>query len=159
MTLPASALEQVVSALSAHGHQAEQLEGGAALIQCGEHQVALFTSDGEYGGVVVRLHLNLDLYVEEEALPDILMGINLMNQGFDYGHLVVDPLDDVEDAEPDFGLPPENLTFAVLGRAALWLPNLEAPELRRLTAHLDHFIQEMTEAIEQTLHGSRGLSA
>lgn len=130
----------------------ETVEDGA-LVRNGENRVALFAEADPQGGVIVRLHLDLDLYVEEDALPDILMGMNLLNQGLDYGALNLDPVDD-EDLGED-----APLTFAVLGRAVLWLRDLGAAELERLREHLRRFEAEVTEAVERTLHGSKGLSA
>lgn len=130
----------------------EAVEDGA-LVRNGESRVALFADPDPQGGVIVRLHLDLDLYVEEDALPDILMGMNLLNQGLDYGALNLDPVED-EDAGED-----APLTFAVLGRAVLWLRDLSAGELERLREHLRRFEGEVTEAVERTLHGSKGMSA
>lgn len=130
----------------------EAVEDGA-LVRNGESRVALFADPDPQGGVIVRLHLDLDLYVEEDALPDILMGMNLLNQGLDYGALNLDPVED-EDAEED-----APLTFAVLGRAVLWLRDLGPEELIRLREHLRRFEGEVTEAVERTLHGSKGMSA
>ncbi len=130
----------------------EPVEDGA-LVRNGESRVALFADADPQGGVIVRLHLDLDLYVEEEALPDILMGMNLLNQDLDYGALNLDPVAD-EDEDED-----APLTFAVLGRSVLWLRDLSAGELDRLREHLRRFEAEVTEAVERTLHGSKGLSA
>ena len=139
-------------ALEDSGLTVEAVEDGA-LVQDGGARLALFAEADPAGGVVVRLHLDLDLYVEEEALPDILMGMNLLNQGLDYGALNLDPVDD-EDAGED-----DPLTFAVLGRAVLWLRDLGPDELTRLREHLRRFEAEVTEAVERTLHGSKGMSA
>lgn len=133
----------------------EPVEDGA-LIQHGETRVALFAERDHQGGVIVRLHLDLDLYVEEDSLPDILMGMNLLNQGLDYGALNLDPVEAEDDEEEDEDAP---TTFAVLGRSVLWLPELSPTELDRLREHLGRFETEITEAVERTLHGSKGLSA
>lgn len=130
----------------------EAVEDGA-LVRNGESRVALFADPDPQGGVIVRLHLDLDLYVEEDALPDILMGMNLLNQGLDYGALNLDPVEDEDEEEEG------PLTFAVLGRAVLWLRDLGAGELERLREHLRRFEGEVTEAVERTLHGSKGISA
>ena len=53
----------------------------------------------------------------------------------------------------------ESVTFAVLGRSVLWLPNLEERELVRLREHLTRFERELSEAVEHTLHGERGIRA
>lgn len=145
-------LQRIVSALQASGMTVEPVEDGA-LVRNGESRVALFADADPQGGVIVRLHLDLDLYVEEEALPDILMGMNLLNQDLDYGALNLDPVAD-EDEDED-----APLTFAVLGRSVLWLRDLSAGELDRLREHLRRFEAEVTEAVERTLHGSKGLSA
>ncbi|MEF2277818.1 hypothetical protein V3W47_05860 [Deinococcus sp. YIM 134068] len=145
-------LQRIVRALQASGMAVETVEDGA-LVRNGESRVALFADADHRGGVIVRLHLDLDLYVEEDSLPDILMGMNLMNQGLDYGTLNLDPVDD-EDEDDD-----SPLTFAVLGRAVLWLRDLGPSELERLREHLRRFEAEVTEAVERTLHGSRGMSA
>lgn len=130
----------------------EAVEDGA-LVRSGESRLALFAEPDPAGGVIVRLHLDLDLYVEEDALPEILMGMNLLNQGLDYGALNLDPVED-EDADED-----APVTFAVLGRAVLWLRDLGPTELERLREHLNRFEAEITEAVERTLHGSKGMSA
>lgn len=153
MTASQTELRRIMAALQDSGMTVEAVEDGA-LVQDGETRVALFAESHDQGGVIVRLHLDLDLYVEEDALPDILMGMNLLNQGLDYGALNLDPVE-VED-EDDEDAP---LTFAVLGRSVLWLTDLGDRELGRLREHLRRFEQEVTEAVERTLHGSKGLSA
>lgn len=152
MTAPGMELQRIMRALEESGMTVEVVEDGA-LVRDGESRVALFAEPDPQGGVIVRLHLDLDLYVEEDALPDILMGMNLLNQGLDYGALNLDPIDD-EDANED-----APLTFAVLGRSVLWLRDLGAGELERLREHLRRFEAEVTEAVERTLHGSKGMSA
>ena len=152
----ASELERIMAALQEGGLRVEAVEDGA-LVQSGGARVALFADADHRGGVLVRLHLDLDLYVEEDALPEILMGLNLLNQGLDYGSLSLDPVEtEEEDGEGDEGGP---LAFAVLGRSVLWLTDLGPGELGRLREHLDRFEQEVTEAVERTLHGGSGLSA
>ncbi|GAA5436547.1 hypothetical protein ACMT4L_07720 [Deinococcus sp. A31D244] len=153
MTASQSELQRIMSALQESGLTVEAIEDGA-LIQDGETRVALFAESDEQGGVIVRLHLDLDLYVEEDSLPDILMGMNLMNQGLDYGALNLDPVDPEDDADEE-----APLTFAVLGRSVLWLPDLGVAEMDRLREHLRRFEAEVTESVERTLHGSRGMSA
>lgn len=154
MTAPQSELQQIVSALQASGLTVEALDDGA-LIQHGESRVALFAEADHQGGVIVRLHLDLDLYVEEDSLPEILMGMNLLNQGLDYGVLNLDPVETDEEDEDD----DPALAFAVLGRSVLWLRDLGRAELERLNEHLRRFEAEVTDAMERTLHGSKGLSA
>lgn len=156
MTVSQNELRRIMTALQASGLTVEAIEDGA-LVSDGAARVALFAEPDPAGGVLVRLHLDLDLYVEEDALADILMGMNLMNQGLDYGALNLDPVD-VEDED---GQVPDDapLTFAVLGRSVLWLTDLEGTELARLREHLRRFAHEVTEAIERTLHGNKGLSA
>ncbi|PNY81225.1 hypothetical protein [Deinococcus koreensis] len=153
MTASQTELQRIVAALQNSGLTVESVEDGA-LIQQGETRVALFAERDHQGGVIVRLHLDLDLYVEEDSLPDILMGINLLNQGLDYGALNLDPVESDDEDEED-----EPATFAVLGRAVLWLPDLGPGELERLREHLGRFEAEITEAVERTLHGSKGMSA
>lgn len=148
-------LGRIVSALTATGLAVETMEDGA-LVQYGESRVALFTEPDHRGGVLVRLHLDLDLFVEEESLPDILVGMNLMNQGLDYGALILDPVEDDEDDAPSDA---PVVAFAVLGRAVLWLPDLGPAELDRLNEHLRRFEAEVTQAVERTLHGGKGMSA
>ncbi|WP_412027715.1 hypothetical protein [Deinococcus yunweiensis] len=154
MTASQTELQRIVTALQDSGMTVEPVEDGA-LIRHGETRVALFAERDHQGGVIVRLHLDLDLYVEEDSLPDILMGMNLLNQGLDYGALNLDPVEN-EDEEDDEDAP---TTFAVLGRSVLWLPELSAGELERLREHLGRFETEITEAVERTLHGSKGMSA
>lgn len=152
MTGQQAELQEIMTALSERGLTVEAVEDGA-LVQDGESRVALFVEADHRGGVIVRLHLDLDLYVEEDSLPEILMGMNLLNQGMDYGALSLDPVDP-DDLEED-----QEVAFAVLGRSVLWLRDLNAGELDRLREHLRRFEGEVTEAVERTLHGSKGLSA
>ncbi|WP_424951735.1 hypothetical protein [Deinococcus sp.] len=156
-------LQRILAALRRDGLDVESVEDGA-LIQEGDSSVALFAEPAEGGGVFVRLHLDLNLYVDEEALTDVLMGVNLMNQSLDYGTLLLDPLEQDDDDSPDtdpagtIGLD-ESVTFAVLGRSVLWLPSLEERELVRLREHLSRFERELSEAVERTLHGEKGIRA
>lgn len=153
-----SELEQIARALREGGLEVERVEDGA-LVRDGETRVAVFAEADPNGGVLVRFHLDLDLYVEEEALLDILMGVNLMNQGLDYGSLNLDPVE-VEDEQ---GQPLSGdevpLAFAVLGRSVVWLTDLSSSELERLREHLRRFTDEVTTTVERTLHGGSGLSA
>ena len=153
MTAKQTDLQRIMAALQQSGMTVEAVEDGA-LVQHGETRVALFAEADPQGGVIVRMHLDLELYVEEDSLPDILMGMNLMNQGLDYGALNLDPVEPDEDADSD-----APLMFAVLGRSVLWLRNLEKPELERLGEHLHRFETEVTETVERTLHGPSGISA
>ena len=155
MTASQTELRRIMAALQERGLTVEAVEDGA-LVQDGDARVALFAEADHRGGVLVRLHLDLDLYVEEDSLPDILMGMNLMNQGLDYGALNLDPVE-LEDA--DAGSEDTPLTFAVLGRSVLWLCDLGPAELDRLQEHLRRFEQEITETVERTLHGGGGMSA
>ncbi len=152
MTVPQTELQRIVASLQQSGLTVEPVEDGA-LIRSGEARVALFAEPEVQGGVIVRLHLDLDLYVEEESLADILMGMNLLNQGLDYGALHLDPVETEDDDED------EAVTFAILGRSVLWLQDLGPLELDRLREHLRRFEAEVTEAVERTLHGSKGMSA
>ncbi|MFC4455515.1 hypothetical protein [Deinococcus sonorensis] len=153
-------LQRILTALRNEGLEVESVEDGA-LVKDGEARVALFAEAAEEGGVLVRLHLDLDLFVDEEALADVLMGINLMNQSLDYGSLILDPLDDDDDDEAAEGqdAAEEGITFAVLGRSVLWLPNLGEAEMGRLRDHLGRFEREVSETVERTLHGEKGLRA
>ncbi|GGR12173.1 hypothetical protein [Deinococcus ruber] len=154
-------LQRILAALRRDGLDVESVEDGA-LVRDGDASVALFAEGAEAGGVLVRLHLDLNLYVDEEALTDVLMGINLMNQSLDYGTLILDPLDtDDEDMDGTAGGEglDESITFAVLGRSVLWLPSLEERELLRLREHLTRFERELSEAVERTLHGEKGIRA
>lgn len=153
-------LQRILAALRRDGLEIESVEDGA-LIQEGDSSVALYAEATEGGGVLVRLHLDLNLYVDEEAMTDVLMGVNLMNQNLDYGILLLDPLesDDDDDEESVTDGLDESVTFAVLGRSVLWLPNLEERELVRLREHLTRFEREVSEAVERTLHGERGIRA
>ena len=150
MTRKANELHRIVASLKGSGLSVEMLEDGA-LVHDGESRVALYAEADEQGGVLVRLHLDLDLFVEEDALGDVLIGMNLMNQGLDYGTLMLDPVEDEDDENA--------VAFAVLGRSVLWLPDLDGVELSRLREHLRRFEAEVTEAVERTLQGSSGMKA
>lgn len=151
-----SPLSTILEDLKRRGLGVELVEDGA-LVRLGETRLALFAEAEHQGGVLVRAHLDLDLYVEEDGLTEILMGINLMNQGFDYGMLSLDPVE-LEDEDGE-AIEDGPLTFAVLGRSVLWLTGLNADELARLHEHLRRFAEEVTGTVERTLHGSGGITA
>ncbi len=153
-------LQRIVAALKGDGFEIETVEDGA-LVKTNGGRVALFAQHEEEG-VLVRLHLDLDLYVDEDALSEVLLGVNMLNSSVDHGCLVLEPVDDSDDDDEDDApgdASDTNLTFAVLGRSTLMLDDLSAPEIARLTRHLRRFETELTEAVERTLHGSGGLKA
>jgi len=122
-----------------------------ALYQGTNGQIALFVDADELGeGILVRAHLDLDLYVDEEALADVMLGVNLLNQGLDFGMLTLDPLEPDED---------EKLMFAVLGRSVLQLRDLGNDEVARLERHLERFEAEVSEAVERSLSGTAHMKA
>ncbi len=141
-------LGRIVASLKGHGLSIELLDEGA-LIYSGETRVALFAQADERGGVLVRLHLDLDLFVEEDAVTEVLLGMNLMNQELDYGSLVLEPVEDED----------EQVAFAVMGRSVLWLPDLDGVELRRLHEHLRRFEGDVVGAVERSLQGGGGMQA
>lgn len=149
-----SELSRILDHLRLEGVEVEDVEDGA-LVKTGEARVALFAEAASEGGVLVRLHLDLDLYVEETAMTDVLMGVNMMNQSLDYGSLVLDPVSDEDDEDED----DSEISFAVLGRSVLWLHDLGAGELERLREHLGRFEAELSGAIERAMHGGQGISA
>lgn len=148
-------LQRIVAALRGDGFDIETVEDGA-VVKAGDSRVALFAEDAE-DGVLVRLHLDLELYVDEEALSEVLLGVNMLNTGLDHGVLILEPVDGEEDEDPD---PQESsLTFAVLGRSSLLLSDLSAAELARLKGHLRRFETELVGAVERSLQGGSGLKA
>ncbi|ADV67948.1 hypothetical protein [Deinococcus maricopensis] len=156
-------LQRIVDALKRSGLNVEAVDDGdGALVRTDNARVALFAEHADEGGILVRLHLDLDLYVDEDALPEVLMGVNLMNQGLDYGSLVLDPVTD-EDEEDDvaetLGDDEERVTFAVLGRSVLHLSDLSETEIARLATHLQRFEREIGDTVERTLHGHKSLRA
>ena len=153
-------LQRIVAALKGDGFDIETVEDGA-LVKTTGGRVALFAQHQEEG-VLVRLHLDLDLYVDKDALSEVLLGVNMLNSSLDHGCLVLEPVDedddDEDEPEPE-GEEASNLTFAVLGRSTLVLDDLGKAEIARLTRHLRRFEAEVAEAVERTLHGSGGLKA
>lgn len=143
-------LERLVTELQHRGHEVERVEDGA-LLSGRNVQLALFAEADALGeGVMIRAHLDLDLYVDEDALPDVMLGVNLLNQGLDFGALNLDPL------EPD---EEEQVMFAVLGRTTLLLRDLEEIEIARLERHLERFETEVTETVERSLSGGQHIKA
>lgn len=143
-------LERLIVELHRRGHEVERVDDGA-LLSGSSSQLALFAeADDEGEGVIVRAHLDLDLYVDEEALADVMLGVNLLNQSLDFGALSLDPL------EPDEN---ENIMFAVLGRTTLLLANLSEDEIARLERHLARFESEVSHAVERSLSSSPHLKA
>lgn len=151
-------IERLIESLARRGHDVERVEDGALYTQ-GETHLALFalsptSSGGEHGGVVVRAHLDLDLYVDEEALPDVLLGVNLLNAGLDFGSLILDPVEGDEDEDGD-----ESVTFAVLGKVSVWLRDFSDAELARLESLLERFEAEVSNAVERSLSSGEHLKA
>lgn len=150
-------LQRIVAALRGDGFEIETVEDGAVL-NTGDSRLALF-AEADDGGVLVRLHLDLDLYVDEEALSEVLLGVNLLNGSLDHGVLVLEPVDpdDEDEAAPEPA--GASLTFAVLGRSTLLLEGLGAAEIARLARHLRRFETELVGAVERSLQGSGSLKA
>lgn len=144
-------LERLIERLAARGREVERVDEGA-LLDGNASQLALFAEADEEGeGVIVRAHLDLDLYVDEDALADVMLGVNLLNQNLDFGSLTLDPLEQ-EDED-------EGLMFAVLGRTTLLLRDLGEEEMARLERWLARFEAEVSGAVERSLSGSAHLKA
>lgn len=143
-------LERLIKELVSRGHEVERVDDGA-LMGGSSSQLALFAEADETGdGVIVRAHLDLDLYVDEEALADVMLGVNLLNQTLDFGSLTLDPVESEEE---------DTLMFAVLGRTVLQLRDLSEGEVARLERHLTRFETEVSGAVERSLSGSEHLKA
>lgn len=143
-------IERLIEQLSRRGHDVERVEDGA-LYTLGDTHLALFAvASQEGGGVVVRAHLDLDLYVDEEVLADVLLGVNLLNQNLDFGTLVLDPVETEDD---------DTVTFAVLGRVSVWLHDFSESEIARLEAALERFEAEVSNAVERSLSSGEHLKA
>ncbi len=142
-------LERLLQQLSRRGHEVEQVEDGA-LLDTERSQLALFAErDEEEGGVIVRAHLDLDLYVEQDAVGEVSLGVNLLNGSLDFGSLTLDPVEEEGEAP----------MFAVLGRTALLLRDLGEGEIARLERHLERFEREVSGAVERSLAGPTNLKA
>ncbi|PYE56439.1 hypothetical protein [Deinococcus yavapaiensis] len=143
-------IERLIEQLARRGHDVERVEDGA-LYPLGDTHLALFAVPAESGdGLVVRAHLDLDLYVDEEVLADVLLGVNLLNQNLDFGTLVLDPVESDDD---------DTVTFAVLGRASVWLRDFSESEIARLEAALERFEAEVSGAVERSLSSGQHLKA
>lgn len=151
-------LQRIVAVLKQDGFEIETVEDGA-LVNRGGSRVALFTERDEEQGLIVRLHLDLDLYVDEDALSDVLLGVNLMNQALDFGHIVLDPLEPEDEDDPEELDEDTPVTFAVLGRSVFWLHDTSPEEIARLERHLGRFEAEVSDAVERSLHGPKGMKA
>lgn len=143
-------IERLIEQLARRGHDVERVEDGA-LYPLGETHLALFAVSPDSGdGLVVRAHLDLDLYVDEDALADVLLGINLLNGGLDFGSLILDPVESDDD---------DTVTFAVLGKASVWLRDFSDDELARLESVLERFEAEVSSAVERSLSSGEHLKA
>lgn len=154
-------LQRIVAVLKQDGFEIETVEDGA-LVNRGGSRVALFTERDEgqpEAGLIVRLHLDLDLYVDEDALSDVLLGVNLMNQALDFGHIVLDPLEPEDEEAEDVLDEDAHVTFAVLGRSVFWLRDTSPEEIARLERHLGRFEAEVSDAVERSLHGPKSMKA
>ncbi|RTR23835.1 hypothetical protein EJ104_12425 [Deinococcus radiophilus] len=143
--------EDLVTALRQLGLQADWLDEGA-LVEVGDHRVVLDIARGGEGEVLVRAHMPLDIFVEEDSLPDSLMGLNLMNQTLDFGMLLLDP---VEDEPPE----DEPMTFAIVGRTVMWLSNTGNQEAQRLSTHLHRFESEVYQSLESAVNSAGAMTA
>lgn len=169
-----SELQMIVSALKESGLKVE-LPSEALNAVVVEHEGTvvglLFEGDAE-GGYQVQLNLSLDMYVHTNALADVLLGINFLNQELRYGLLILELLDldtlseeewielqERFEDEGDGDIDPSTM-FSVVGQAVLWLPHLGPAELDRLVEHLSRFEQEMVASIERHMSSEvKGLSA
>ena len=154
---PSSPLtETVVAALQALGLEADWLDEGA-LVQVRDHRLVLEVAQTPQRPVVVRAHMPLDIFVEEDGLPDSLMGLNLLNQGLDYGMLLLDPLEDEETEDAD--LEDLAVTFAVVGRTVIPLQSTQPAEMQRLYDHLHLFEAEVFDSLESAINSAGAMSA
>ncbi|GHF98883.1 hypothetical protein GCM10017783_08620 [Deinococcus piscis] len=144
--------EHLVTALRQLGLHADWLEEGA-LVEVGDHRIVLDVARGGEGEVLVRANMPLDIFVEEDSLPDSLMGLNLMNQTLDFGMLVLDP---VEEESGDEDMP---ATFAIVGRTVVWLSSTGPDEAQRLATHLHRFEAEIFNSLESAVNSAGAMTA
>ena len=143
--------EDLVTALRQLGLQADWLDDGA-LVEVGDHRIVLDVTRGGEGEVLVRAHMPLDIFVEEDSLPDSLMGLNLMNQTLDFGTLLLDPVE--EEAEDD-----TPSTFAIVGRTVVWLGGTGPADVQRLSTHLHRFEAEVFNSLESAVNSAGAMTA
>ncbi|MDO4263561.1 MAG: hypothetical protein Q4C67_05125 [Deinococcus sp.] len=145
--------EDLVTALRHLGLQADWLDDGA-LVEVGDHRIVLEVARSDEGEVLVRAHMPLDIFVEEDSLPDSLMGLNLMNQTLDFGMLLLDPVE--EEAEEEEEAP---TTFAIVGRTVVWLGGTGPADAQRLSTHLHRFEAEVFNSLESAVNSAGAMTA
>lgn len=139
-------------ALRQLGLQADWLDDGA-LVEVGDHRIVLDVARGGGGEVLVRAHMPLDIFVEEDSLPDSLMGLNLMNQTLDFGMLLLEPVEEDIDAQD------APTTFAIVGRTVVWLGSTAQSDAQRLSTHLHRFEAEVFASLESAVNSAGAMTA
>lgn len=110
--------------------------------------------------IITRFDLTLEIFVQEESLAEVMMGLNLINQQFSIGCMYLD-LVEVEDegSEEDDVTEPE-LLFILGARGSTVLEGTEDHHLELLQHALEVFVEEVSEAITNDMnHMPKNLQA
>lgn len=136
--------EELSAALSAQGLTAEALD--EAVMVLFQHSTVLLLPEPEEAATSLnlRLHLDLNVYVEGNALGEVLLGVNALNLTLERGYLALDLHEEEgEDGGPAYGLIGRG-SFRLLGEGGQPSPG----ELPTLASFVASFEDELRGAVE-----------
>ncbi|GEM48969.1 hypothetical protein [Deinococcus cellulosilyticus] len=96
--------------------------------------------------LITRFDLTLDIFVHEDSLAEVMMGLNLINQQFSVGCMYLD-LVEMEDEAAEDDISEPDLLFLLGARGSTVLEGMEDHHLELLQHALEVFVEEVSEAI------------
>lgn len=96
--------------------------------------------------LITRFDLTLDIFVHEDSLAEVMMGLNLINQQFSVGCMYLD-LVEMEDEAGEDDISEPDLLFLLGARGSTVLEGMEDHHLELLHHALEVFVEEVSEAI------------
>ncbi|MBC7645695.1 MAG: hypothetical protein H7095_01095 [Pseudopedobacter sp.] len=134
-----------------------QLEGETVMLNFDESEVArgeVYLELEESGSHWrVQGEAAMSLLVGEEALGEVLMGLNLINSSLPVGSLYLEALSDEENPFD------EGVAFTLWGRFSALVASLEPEDLTLLQETLEEFLGGVSEALEGSMDMRQTLKA
>ncbi|MBB6099228.1 hypothetical protein HNR42_002666 [Deinobacterium chartae] len=116
--------------------------------------VSVSTEALEGGGMLLRFDLQLDLYVGEDLMAEVMMGVNLLNRQLKVGTLYLEVGDEREDEDPD-----QEIFFVLGARGGVLLASLDADQLPLIERALRTFEEEISAALDSSLEVKQAIKA
>ncbi|GGJ49369.1 hypothetical protein [Deinococcus roseus] len=97
--------------------------------------------------LITRFDLTLDIFVQEESLAEVMMGLNLINQQFSVGCMYLDLVEMEEDEGGEDDVNEPELLFLLGARGSTVLEGMEDHHLELLHHALEVFVEEVSDAV------------